>query len=185
MEIPDDIVWEIASKMDNVDASMLKMTCKRLQRIVVETHPHLPIPKPSYHEGSGKYQTELLELQALGDIVDVDDKDDRKAHWATTCIVGNGLLGLQDNALIRNLKNYKNFNKEYKAMFQQIKRKLKEWEHPRYKKALKALSRHRFWRRDPTPEEEEEHGLAVMDAVIMVGIERLRLLPLLPPEWRD
>lgn len=63
-------------------------------------------------------------------------------------------------------------------MVKQIRWKLQEWKHvgARYKAALKALSK--FWFIQVTPEEEEEHGLAVMDAVFMVGIGRLRLLSL-------
>jgi len=169
MSIQDDVVCQTATK--HVDTGALSgLTCKKRMH-----------PRPSYQHGTGKYQKELLELQALDDIVDLDNEDDRRVHWAIMCNVHDGLLQLEDNTLISWLRHYRDYNKQHEVMFKQITRKLKEWD----KKALKALTKRRFFWRDPTPEEEEEHGLAIMDAVIMVGIERLRLLPLLPPEWRD
>ena len=180
-QYPDDILWEVAARLDNVDASMLKMTCQRLQHIISQTHPGLPIPKPSYIDGTGKYQAELEHIEALEDTVDVGDRTHRKVFWATACIVGNGLHELQCDSLLKYLRTNKTYDAQYKAMYQEIVAKLGQWKdkNSRYKGALKALTRR--WRR-PTPAEEAEHGLAVMDAVIMVGADRLKRIPLLPEE---
>jgi len=169
--LPDDLLEKIAKDLGDKNASMLKMTSKKMHEIVSGVNPNLPLHAPSYESGTGKYQSQYDDLKRMydmfttGDIVVDDDKKFVKmtnVFFLLSWTLGFGLQGLLCNKDIKGIR----------PLYKKIISKLRTWKSPRYKKALKVIKKN-F---GDITEDDEMHGAAILDAVIMVSIEDLRCL---------
>ena len=168
--LPNDLVADIASKLSLKNASMLKMTSKKMHKIVSETHPSLPLRAPSYDAGTGKYQAQFEEIKEYIDPLafDVDD-DDAIVELLSiyNFVMETKMYGIE------TMIEMKSVNSTFKSLFNEIQATLKKWKTPRYKKALKVI------RKKPnhiTAQDKEMYGSAIFDAVVMVSVKRMRNL---------
>jgi len=158
--LPNNILRTIVEMGSVKNAGVWKTVSKDMKRIVEETkhEKNLPVPKPDYSKGTGKYQAQYDDLSSLT-VLDLDYSDS-----VLRAMTMEGLLELYvPGGIIRELKDLKKV-RMFRKTVSLVVDKLNTWTSPRYKKALHLLQT----RRKVTIAEDAESGHWAFDAVVMV-----------------
>jgi hypothetical protein len=163
LNLPDNMLRTIVEKSSRKNAAKLKTVSRELKRIVEEsTHQkNLPIPRPSYDDGTGRYQHQYEEIQGL-DPIDMGPPYFDNS-WTTRTLMD--IYG--PGGIIRQLRYLLLHDDEepplVKKVIRKAIRKLRTWKSERYKLALKRIEQ----KRDVTAEEDAESGHWAFDAIVM------------------
>ena len=161
LNLPDNMLRTIVEKSSRKNAAKLKTVSRDLKRIVEEsTHQkNLPIPRPNYDDGTGRYQR---QYEQINELPPADMGTPNLDNFMMTRIL---METYSPGGIIRELRFLQRDDEEplVQKIIRKAKHKLRTWKSQRYKLALKRIEQ----KKDVTAEEDAESGHWAFDAVVM------------------